>query len=288
MVDPVHHRSPCRLSLYLDLPLTLDVGHTAPVVHVHWLRLGCGDGLNSPRELDLLWTSAGRNCAPTRCVKEFCGFARATISFSQLNPDLLVFTDISVHVGGHCEGYGVLLVHIFRLKLSISFPSSGVLEESNFDVIPGDSLAKDDQLFPALCRRCVARHVHDLQLLLRLCIKDRLGADWRNYPGELARGLWVFKEGLEAEANCIQINVARTVCVLEALPERIHPDGLALLQRLLDVPFPLALDPQVLELDGHVRAAHMLSANSLLAAVPPHLQAKELSKPVAVGRHQHI
>jgi hypothetical protein len=57
--------------------------------------------------------------------------------------------------------------------------------------------------------------------------------------------------------------------MLEALPERIHSDGLALLQRLLDVSFPLALDPQVLELNGHVRAADVLSANSLFAAVPP-------------------
>jgi len=57
--------------------------------------------------------------------------------------------------------------------------------------------------------------------------------------------------------------------MLEALPERIHPDGLAFLQRLLDVSLPLALDPQVLELDGHVRAADVLSADSLFASVPP-------------------
>ena len=73
--------------------------------------------------------------------------------------------------------------------------------------------------------------------------------------------------------------------MLEALPERIHPDGLALLQRLLDVSFPFALDSQVLELDGHVRVAHVLSPNSLFASVPPDLQAKELSKPVAGSRH---
>ena len=73
--------------------------------------------------------------------------------------------------------------------------------------------------------------------------------------------------------------------MLEALPERIHPDGLALLQRLLDVALPLALDPQVLELNGHVRAADVLSANSLFASVPPDLQPKELSKPVAGSRH---
>ena len=72
--------------------------------------------------------------------------------------------------------------------------------------------------------------------------------------------------------------------MLEALSERIHPDGLALLQRLLDVSFPLALDPQVLELNGHVRVGHVLSANSLFASVPPDLQAKELSKPVS-SRH---
>ena len=40
-----------------------------------------------------------RECTATRCVKEFCGFARAAVSFRQFNPDLLVFTDISIHVG---------------------------------------------------------------------------------------------------------------------------------------------------------------------------------------------
>ena len=283
VVDPVHHRGPTRLlglsSFYLDLPLTLDVGHAAPVVHVHWLRLGCGHALYSSREFDLLWTRAARDWATTRCVQEFCGLARATIGFGQFDPDLLVFTDTSIHVGGHCEGYRVLLVHIFRLKLSISFPASGVLEEANLDIIPRDSLAEDDQLLSTFSGRCVARHVHDLQLLLCLGIKDWLGADWRDNPGELSRGVWVFKEGLEAEPNCVQVNVARAVRMLEALPERIHPDGLALLQRLLNVSFPLALDPQVLELDGHVRAADMLSADSLLASVSPNLRPKELSKP---------
>ena len=40
MVDPVHHLSPTRLrlgALHLDLPLALDVGHAATVVHVHRL-----------------------------------------------------------------------------------------------------------------------------------------------------------------------------------------------------------------------------------------------------------
>jgi len=36
----------------------------------------------------------------------------------------------------------------------------------------------------------------------------------------------------------------------------------------------------VLELNGHVGAADMLSAHSFFAPVPPNLQAKELSKPV--------
>ena len=52
--------------------------------------------------------------------------------------------------------------------------------------------------------------------------------------------------------------------MLEALVERVDPDGLALLEGGLHVPLPLALDAEVLELNSHVMS-DTLGAHSLLA-----------------------
>ena len=81
------------------------------------------------------------------------------------------------------------------------------------------------------------------------------------------------KNHLETEPDSIQVNRLCAVHVVKALSVGIHPYLLPLFQRFPDVLPPHTLDPEVLELNGHVlvltwHVGHVHRAHAPLATLP--------------------
>jgi len=141
----------------------------------------------------------------------------------------------------------------------------------HLDVLSGYFLTEKDNLLPSLNTGAVVRHVHDLQLLLGLCIKDGVRHNWIQHHFIFSRTGWILQKCLETQSDGIEIQ-SRVICMGESLSEGINLDLLPVTETLMDILPADTLHSEMRKLHSHLLVVHINSADSLLTALPPNLQ----------------